>query len=160
MEIIGALLTGLLMFIGILGSILPGLPSTPIVFFAAFGHRLFFGIEGGVGNNTIIILFVLMIVSVLLDWVAGIIGAKKWGATKLGIIGTIAGGIIGIFFGIPGLILGPFIGAFLFEFAGGRSFEHSGKAGFGAVVGIFAGAFGKLTCSIAMTGIFFLSLIL
>ena len=160
MEIIGTLITGIVMIIGILGSILPGLPSTPIVFIAALGHRLFFGMDHSAGNGIMTLLFVIMLFSVMLDWVAGMIGAKKLGASRKGIIGTIVGGIIGIFFGIPGLILGPFLGAFLFELAGGRNLEHSGKAGFGAVLGIFAGACGKLACSFAMTGVFFLSLFL
>ncbi|MDB6131255.1 MAG: hypothetical protein JWM04_2362 [Verrucomicrobiales bacterium] len=76
------------------------------------------------------------------------------GAGKLGIIGAIVGGIAGLFFGLPGIIAGPFVGALLFEMLGGRKMKESAKAGFGATLGIFAGALGKFVVSLLITILF------
>jgi hypothetical protein len=59
-----------------------------------------------------------------------------------------------MFFSLPGLILGPFLGATAFELAGGRPWQESGRAGLGATLGLLAGAIGKVACCVAMMGLF------
>jgi hypothetical protein len=64
------------------------------------------------------------------------------------------GGLIGLFFNLPGILLGPFLGATAFELVGGRNFKESSRAGLGATIGLLAGVLGKLACCMAMMGLF------
>jgi len=86
-------------------------------------------------------------------------GAKRLGATWRGAAGAIIGGLVGLFFNLPGILLGPFIGAMLFEMAGGREWKAASRAGVGATLGLLAGALGKLACCIAMTGLFTMNVV-
>ena len=89
-----------------------------------------------------------------MDYLASVYGAKQLGATWRGATGAIVGGVIGIFFNLPGLLLGPFLGAMLFEMAGGRKVKESSRAGLGATLGLLAGALGKVFCCLAMMALF------
>ena len=141
------------MAIGTITTILPALPGTPVLVLVALGHKLYFG-DKGAAWWVIGVLVLLMIIAVSLDYVATVCGAKKLGATWRGAVGAVLGGIVGLFFNIPGILLGPFIGAGLFEMLGGRGWKASSKAGLGATIGLFAGALGKLACCLAMMGLF------
>jgi uncharacterized protein YqgC (DUF456 family) len=57
------------------------------------------------------------------------------------------------------MLLGPFLGAMLFEMVGGRDWKDSGRAGLGATIGLLAGTLGKLACCAAMIGGFTVSVI-
>ncbi len=152
-QIIGISLTLLVMAAGTITTVLPTLPGTPVLVLAALGHRLYFG-EKGAAWWVIGVLALLMVLAVSLDYLATVLGAKKLGATWRGVIGAIVGGLIGLFFSLPGILLGPFLGALLFEMVGGRGWKASSKAGVGATLGLFLGALGKLACCIAMMGLF------
>jgi uncharacterized protein YqgC (DUF456 family) len=99
------------------------------------------------------------VVSLVIDYVASVYGAKKLGATWRGATGAIVGGLVGLFFSLPGILLGPFIGAFLFEMAGGREWREASKAGVGATLGLLAGTLGKLACCVAMMVLFTVNVI-
>jgi hypothetical protein len=152
-EIIGLILALLLMSVGVAGSVLPGLPSTPIVLLAGVAHKLYFG-PTGPAWWVIVVLALFTALSLVIDYAASVYGAKRLGATWKGGVGAIVGGLIGLFFGIPGVLLGPFLGAFGFEMAGGRPWKEASRAGVGAVLGLLAGALGKLACCVAMMGLF------
>jgi uncharacterized protein len=157
-QIIGLVVTLLVMSVGLFGSVLPGVPSTPVVLVAAIGHRLYFG-DASASTMVLVILGVISLFSVTLDYLASMVGARKLGATWRGVVGAIVGAFIGLFFGPPGLILGPFIGAAAFEMLGGRNFDQASKAGAGAVLGLFVGAIGKMACCVAMMALFAMNVI-
>jgi len=142
-----------LMIAGILGSLVPALPSTPLVFLGALMHFLWMG-ERSVPISILIIMAVLMALSLALEYLATVVGARKLGASWRGVLGATLGGIVGFFFGIPGLILGPMLGALLFERLGGHSTQKAARAGFGALLGIVAGALGKFLTAWIMALIF------
>jgi len=146
------------MCFGLAGSVLPGIPSTPLVMLVAIGHRLYFG-PAGAGNAALLIMGALMAVSLVMDYLASMYGAKKLGATWRGVLGAVVGGLIGVFFNLPGLLLGPFLGALVFEMVGGREWKEAARAGLGAVIGLFVGAIGKLACCVAMMGLFAVNVI-
>ena len=152
-EIIGLSLALIVMLVGLGGSILPGLPSTPLVLLAAIGHRLYFG-EHGASLWVLGILLGLTLLSITIDYLASMYGAKKLGASRRGIFGAVVGGIVGLFFSLPGIILGPFLGALAFEIAGGRHLKEAALAGVGAMLGLLGGALGKLVCCLMMIAIF------
>jgi uncharacterized protein YqgC (DUF456 family) len=158
-QIIGLSLTLLVMLAGLVGSLVPVLPGTPLILVAAVGHRLYFG-EAGASNLVLIILTTLTLVSILFDFLASVLGAKKFGATWRGMIGAVVGGIIGLFFSLPGIIIGPFLGAMLFEMLGDKEFKKAAHAGLGAVVGLLLGIVGKFSIGVVMIILFATSVIL
>lgn len=152
-QIIGLSLALVVMVVGLVGSIVPGLPGTPLVLVAAIGHRLWFG-AASVNNTVLITLVLLTVVSLVFDFLATALGAKKFGATWRGAVGAVIGGVIGLFFSLPGIILGPFLGAMLFEMIGDKEFKAAAKAGAGAVVGLLLGVIGKFSICVLMTALF------
>ena len=157
-QIIGFVLTLLVMLVGTIGTVLPVLPGTPVLVVAALGHKLWFG-DQGAAWWVIAVLVAIMLFSILLDYLATVVGAKKLGATWRGMTGAILGGLIGLFFSLPGILLGPFVGALLLEALGGRGWKESSKAGLGATIGLLAGAVGKVACCVAMLGMFALNVV-
>jgi uncharacterized protein YqgC (DUF456 family) len=129
------------------------------VLIAAIAHRLWFG-QQSISIFVLISLIVLTIASVLLDYFAGMYGAKKFGATWRGVIGALVGGIVGMFFSLPGIIIGPFLGAMIFELMGGYKLDKASRAGLGATIGLFAGVAGKCAVCVVMIGMFAVSVIL
>ncbi|MDA7915629.1 DUF456 domain-containing protein [Verrucomicrobia bacterium] len=152
-EVIGLWLSLIVMLVGLVGCLIPALPSTPIILLAAVGHKCYFDDQGS-SWWIIGLLLVITIVSMVIEHVASVFGAKKMGATKWGVIGAIVGAIVGFFFFLPGMILGPFIGAVGFELMAGRKFGQASKAGVGAILGLLAGVIGKIVFSLMMITIF------
>jgi uncharacterized protein YqgC (DUF456 family) len=158
-EIIGLSLALLVMLAGLIGSLLPGFPGTLVVLAAAVVHRLCFG-QDSASNLVLLILAALTATALAFDFLAGIFGANKFGATWRGMLGAVIGGIAGLFFNLPGIILGPFIGATLFELLGDRELKLALKAGLGATVGLFAGIIGKFAIGVVMILLFATNVIL
>lgn len=152
-EIIGFIIAEGFMVIGAVGSMLPAIPSTPVVFLAALGHKIYFG-DNSISYLILAILGIITLFSLIMDYIASLVGARKLGATWRGVAGALIGGILGLFLGPWGILIGPFIGALTFEMMGGRQFEEASKAGFGALLGIVAGTLGKFICAIAMASLF------
>ncbi|HPC62161.1 MAG TPA: DUF456 family protein [Verrucomicrobiota bacterium] len=157
-EIIGLSLALLVMLVGVAGCVIPGIPGTPLVLAAAVGHRLYFG-QHSAHTWVLVTLTGLTVLSMLVDYVAGMVGARKLGATWRGVLGAVLGGVVGLFFSLPGILLGPFIGATLLEFVGGRELKPAAKAGLGATLGLLVGAVGKVSLAVAMVLLFAVSVI-
>jgi hypothetical protein len=157
-QVIGIILALVVMSLGVAGSVLPGLPSTPLVLIAAVAHKLYFG-PTGVGGMVMTVLVLFTAVSMLMDYLATLLGARHLGATWRGTTGAVVGCLIGMFFSLPGILLGPFVGATVFELAGGRAFPESSRAGLGATLGLLAGAIGKVACCLAMMGLFVINVV-
>lgn len=151
-------LTLLLMLVGVVGCVFPGIPGTPLIFAVAVGHRLIVG-PAGAPTWVLIVLGVIACLSLALDFVAAFFGAKKLGATRWGMTGAVLGGLIGLFAGPVGILLGPFIGAFSLEWFAGREWREAAKAGAGATLGLFVGAVGKLACATGMVLLFVVGLL-
>jgi uncharacterized protein YqgC (DUF456 family) len=145
-----------LVVIGFVGTVLPALPGVPLV----FGGLLLAAWTDGfahVGAVTLVVLGVLALLALAVDFVAGLLGAKRVGASRLALFGAAIGTIVGLFFGIPGLLLGPFLGALLGELASGSSVHRATGVGIAAWLGFLVGAAVKLAICCAMLGIFALA---
>ncbi|MBP7827638.1 MAG: DUF456 family protein [Verrucomicrobia bacterium] len=158
-EMLGLSLALAVMLVGLVGSVVPGLPGSPLVVLAAILHRLYFG-EKSVSNLVLIVLVLLMLASLGLDFLATVVGARKLGATWRGAVGAVVGGMIGLFFGLPGIILGPFLGAVLLELLGRKEFKKALQAGTGAVLGLLLGAVGKFALCVMMILLFAVNVVL
>jgi len=149
--IIGAILT----FTGLAGLLLPLVPGAPLLF---LGLLLGAWAEGFryIGVWTLLLLAGMAALTYVVEFVASILGVKKYGGSRRAMVGAALGGLVGIFLGIPGILLGPFVGAVIGELSLQRSLDEASRAGFGTVVGLAIGVAGKLAIGIAMIGIFLL----
>jgi len=148
----------LLMLVGVVGLILPALPGVPLVFAGMLLAAWAEGFER-VGMWTLTSLAALTALSILIDLWATAVGAKRARASGLAIFGAFAGTVVGIFFGLPGLFLGPFVGAVLGELIARRRLHHADivpalRVGVGTWIGIALGIALKLTLTISMIAIF------
>jgi uncharacterized protein len=157
MEIFWFLVAIVLMAIGLIGTVVPVVPGTTIILGAAVIHRLALGVERSLGWTAILALLLLTFISYAIDAAASYLGAKRFGATKWGVIGGVIGAIIGLFFGLIGLFVAPVIGAIAGEFIGGKRLVTAGRAGWGTLMGNLVGTVAKLFLGLIMIGIFFMN---
>jgi uncharacterized protein YqgC (DUF456 family) len=157
MELFWWFLTIVLFAIGLIGTVLPFLPGTTIILAAAIIHRIMLGPEKSVGWGIIAVLVLLTLITYLLDFLGGYLGAKYFGAGRWGTVGAIIGAVIGLFFGIIGLFIGPVIGAVIGECIAGKKMIDAGRAGWGSLLGNLSGMVGKLLIGLAMIVIFLMT---
>jgi uncharacterized protein YqgC (DUF456 family) len=150
-------LSALLILVGLAGTVLPALPGLPIVF-AGMLLAAWAGDFERISGWTMAVLGALTLLALGLDFVAGLLGAKRVGASKLALLGAAIGTLVGLFFGLFGLILGPFVGAVLGELAHGRQAAKSMKVGLGTWLGMAFGAIAKIALAFVMLGIFLFAL--
>jgi uncharacterized protein len=147
------ILGGVLAVTGLAGLLLPVLPGAPLLFlgllFAAWAEDFHY-----VGLRTLLLLASMAALTYLVDFFASLMGTKRFGGSKRAMAGAAIGGVLGMFLGLPGIILGPFIGAVLGELSLQRTMSQAGRAGLGTVIGMAVGVAGKLAIGIAMIGIF------
>jgi uncharacterized protein YqgC (DUF456 family) len=153
MEIFFWVLCAVCVLIGLVGTILPMLPGTPIVFIG-----LLFGAWANdfekVGWIPLTILGVLTAATFAIDFIATKIGVEKTGASSLALFGAMLGTVLGIFFGFFGVFVFPFIGAVIGEYVVKRDAIQAGKVGLGTWLGMVIGIAAKLGINFAMVGVF------
>jgi uncharacterized protein YqgC (DUF456 family) len=149
-------LSAVLILVGILGTVVPALPGVPLVFagmlLAAWADHF-----QHVGTITLVVLGVLSLLALAIDFVAGLLGAKRVGASPHAIWGAVLGTIVGLFFGLPGLVFGPFLGAVAGELLVGSRLERAAHVGVGTWLGLLFGTLAKIALCFAMLGVFALS---
>lgn len=149
MEIFLLVIAFLLMLIGVIGCIVPGLPGTPIAYLglwiAQATERVDFSWQ------FLLVWGIVMIAVSALDYVVPAWGTKHYGGTRYGVWGSTLGVFVGLFFGAAGVILGPLVGAVLGEMLSGKALSEALKAGWGSFVGILFGTVIKLICCGLMT---------
>jgi uncharacterized protein YqgC (DUF456 family) len=107
-----------------------------------------------VGTVTIIGLGILTVASYFVDVATMALGMKRLGASKRAMAGAAIGTIAGLFFGLPGLLLGPFVGAVIGELTVQRDLGRAGRAGLAAWIGFLVGTVVKVGLAFAMVGLF------
>ena len=146
-------LAALMVVAGLAGAVLPALPGVTLVYgglvVAAWADDF-----QRVGWITLTFLGVLTVASFAIDFAATAMGAKRVGATKYAIIGAALGTLGGLFLGIPGLILGPFVGAVIGEMLSHGEWRKATQAGLATWMGLLFGTLAKLALVFTMLGIF------
>ncbi len=144
----------ILFLIGLAGIVLPALPGLPVIWLGI----LTYGFATGFSKITVgvvVITGVLALVGVLVDFLAGMFGAKTFGASWYGVLGALLGGLFGFVTGsVFGLFAGSFIGAWLGEYLKYERTVKATKAGFGTIAGIVFGMVLKIIFALLMIGIF------
>jgi uncharacterized protein YqgC (DUF456 family) len=158
-ENVFLLLGGALVVIGIVGTVMPALPGAPVVFVGLLIAAWAEGFQK-VGWFTLSVLAVLTLLSFGVELLASSLGAKRVGASWAALFCAAVGAIVGLFFGLPGFILGPFVGAVAGEYAARRNWRQASRVGLGTWIGMLLGIAGKLTLVFAMVGIFLTAYVL
>ena len=146
---------GILVIAGLVGLILPAIPGAPLLFAGMFLAAWVEDFQY-VGAGTLTVLAVLAALSYAADFAAGAFGARRFGASRRAVIGAALGAVVGMFFGLPGILLGPFAGAVTGELSSRRSLGEAGRAGLGATIGLALGAAAKIALAFTMIGTFLL----
>jgi uncharacterized protein len=148
-------LTLSLLVVGLLGAVLPFVPGPLLIFIAGIVHT-WLRPESGMSWQGIVLLALLLVIAYFLDIASGAMGARWFGASKWGILGVFVGGVVGLFFALPGLILGPIVGGLSFELLfAKKEMRPAMKSTWGTLVGTGAGLVLRLAVSIAMLATFF-----
>jgi uncharacterized protein YqgC (DUF456 family) len=147
------IVVGLLFVAGLVGSVVPWLPG-PLFILAGAVLWAFATDFETLGFGRLAILGALTILGFLLDFVAGAVGARRYGASRWGVIGAILGAIVGLFVGPFGVILGGVAGAVVAELLRGADVGASVRSGIGALLGLLAGLLADLVVSLTMIGLF------
>jgi uncharacterized protein YqgC (DUF456 family) len=139
----------LLMLIGIVGCLVPVLPGPPLSYLGLV--VIHFTRFAEVSQKLFIILGIIAVVVTVLDYIVPIWGTRHFGGSKYGARGATVGLVIGLFLGPPGIIIGPFIGAFVGELIFKDDVKYALKAGFGSLLGFMTGVGLKLAASLLIT---------
>ena len=142
-----------LVLVGLAGVVLPALPGTILIFggllLAAWADDFV-----RVGTGTMVGLGILTVASYFVDVATMAVGMKRLGTTRRAMAGAAIGTVAGLFFGLPGLIIGPFAGAVLGELTAHHDVGRAGRAGLAAWIGFLIGTIAKVGLAFAMVGIF------
>ncbi|MBI4049244.1 MAG: DUF456 domain-containing protein [Candidatus Doudnabacteria bacterium] len=153
------ILSGILILVGLAGTVLPLLPGPPV----ALAGLIILGVASHfekVGAVAISVFSALTLLTILFDFIGPALGAKKYKSTKYGVYGAVIGAILGVLVGGPiGAFVGPFIGALIGELVFSQKEANSAfKSAWGAFVGFLVSTMFKLAVTLAMAVYFIFAL--
>jgi uncharacterized protein YqgC (DUF456 family) len=142
-----------LILIGFVGIVMPALPGHILIFagllLAAWADHF-----TRVGVPTLVVIGVIGATSYVVDFLAAGIGVKRLGASRRAMAGAALGTVAGLVFGLPGIVIGPFVGAVVGELTVHRDWKRVGRAGVAAWIGFAIGTAVKVAVAFMMVGIF------
>jgi len=157
MSVPGLITASVLFLAGLVGTFLPVLPGAILIFTGAFLYGFIVDFQGGLDLMFYLGQGAAVLIIFLIDYTAGIWGARKFGGSPAAVIGSIAGLILGLFtLGPFGIIIGPFIGAFAGEYLNRQNVQAAMRAAMGTAIGIVGGTALKLAIEIVMIVWFFM----
>ncbi|CEJ46072.1 DUF456 domain-containing protein [Umezakia ovalisporum] len=155
----------MIMVVGIIGSVVPGVPGSSLILTSIIIWGLISSSFAAI-KISLIVTVVVLLLSIAVDFLASYLGAQKAGASKWGQIGAMVGLLLGFFgllptlpFGGPllGILLGPLLGAIVGEFIYRRQLWLAIKAGVGIIVGSLIGNLIQGLLAIAAVVVFVLT---
>ena len=143
----------MLVVVGLAGIVLPAIPGTVLIF---AGLWLFAWADGftRVGVATIVVLGIVAAATYFVDVAMMAAGMKRLGTSRRAMAGAAIGTVAGFFFGLPGLVIGPFAGAVIGELTAHGDLSRAGRAGVAAWIGFAIGTAVKVGLAFVMIGIF------
>jgi len=159
LNLLFLMLSTAVMFTGLAGVFLPVLPGVPLVFAGTLIYAWSTGFQViTIGN--LILFAILTAIAGAVDYAGGLITAKKYGASKYGLIGGFLGGMFGlILLSIPGLIAGQLMGVILGELYFGKQLKESFTSGFAMFVGYILGSTVKIFFAGLIVIVFYIKVI-
>jgi hypothetical protein len=158
MEILLYVLGAAALAAGIAGVVLPAIPGSVLL---VAGALLVAWAEGftRVSGWTVAACAAIGVAIWVVDFAAGVLGARAFGASRWAVLGAGLGLLVGMCLGLPGIVLGPPVGAIALEYARDPNFERALKAGAGAFVGFVLGTAVKVALSFVLVGVLVLALV-
>lgn len=157
MDILLIIIASLLIFLGIIGCIVPVLPGPPLSYVGFL--ILHFTRWGNIPFNLLLWLGIAAAVVTILDYVLPIWATQRFGGTKRGVWGATLGLLVGLFLLPPyGIIVGPFLGAFLGELSARQEHQKALRSAFGSLIGFVLGTGLKFAVSGVITYYFIVEL--
>ena len=153
------ILAVLLIAVGVAGTVLPALPGVILVL-AGIVLGAWIGDFVQVSGVTVTVVTVIAIAALLIDYFAGVLGAKKAGASKEAIVGALIGTVMGIFTGLWGLIFMPLAGAVAGQYLVDRDLIRARNVGLATWLGMAVGMVAKVALTFLMIGIFVAALLI
>lgn len=159
MEILLYVLGALALLAGLAGLALPALPGALLLLSGAvlLGWAGHFAV---IGWGTIAAAAVLTGLMLAVDWIAGLLGARAFGASRWAMLGAGLGALVGLFFGLPGVVLGPVVGGVAFQYWKDPDLERAARAGLGVLLGFVVGTTVKMALGFALVAMLVLALVL
>lgn len=146
-------LTALLLLGGLVGSVVPLLPGTTLIFAGALLHKLL--LPHTLGTAAVVWIGVLWALSIGADFLCTLLGTRLLGGSKWGMTGATGGALAGMFFSLPALLLGTILGAFAAEkLLARRGDDDAFRAGLGAALGFLASTVVRVLFALAMVALF------
>jgi uncharacterized protein YqgC (DUF456 family) len=138
--------------VGLAGLVLPALPGMPLVL---VGLALAAWADGftRIGVATVIAIAALAVLGTVFDYLAGVLGARRAGASRWGLVGAVVGLLAGLPLGLIGLVVGPVAGAMAFEYAKDTDIRRAARAGAGVLIGFILGTALKYAVAMTMVGL-------
>lgn len=153
MEYLVWTLTVSMLMIGLIGCIIPMLPGTTFILLGVVLHK--FLLPDSISWAVVGWIAVIWFVSIIADFAGVMIGARLFGGSKWGMGGATGGAFVGMFFSLPALLLGTFLGAVAAEKLGAKkSHRDSLRSGVGATAGFLISTAARLACAMAMIALF------
>ena len=149
-------LAAALILAGLAGLMLPVLPGAALLL-AGFVVAAWAEDFRYVGVATLSLLALLGCLIFAVDFVAGALGARRFGASPRAALGAALGAVAGLVFGPVGFFIGPFVGAVIGELSARRSLHQASLAGVGATLGLVFGVAAKLALALTMIGVFLIA---
>ncbi len=149
-DIVFIALGAIMIIVGIIGCIVPGMPGTPLCWGALMLG--YFVQWADVKILALIIFGVLTIIVEILNNFVPSIFAKKSGGSKAGSTGATVGVLLGVCTGnFIGILLGPFLGALVGELIHDHSqFKQALKSAWFSFLGFLAGSGLRLIVSLSI----------
>jgi uncharacterized protein YqgC (DUF456 family) len=139
--------------LGLVGVVMPALPGHVLILAGLVVAAWADGFAH-VSAWTLGVIALVAIASYGIDFVTAAVSTRRLGASKDAMVGAALGTMGGLFFGLPGLILGPFVGAVIGELIASRNLRQAGRAGIAATIGFAIGTAVKVAFAFVMIAIF------
>jgi uncharacterized protein len=142
-----------LIVIGVIGTVLPILPGTVLIFAGIV-------LAGWADDFTRVspwlvgVTAVLALVSVVADYLAAVLGARRLGASREALLGAAIGTVLGVLTGFWGLVFMPLLGAAVGELIALSGWRRAGQVALGTWIGLMIGMAVKIATAFAMIGLF------
>jgi uncharacterized protein YqgC (DUF456 family) len=139
--------------VGLAGIVLPALPGHLLIL---AGLALAAWADGfrHVSGWTLGVIGVIALSSFAVDFLSTALTARTLGASRRAMAGAAIGTLGGLFFGLPGLIAGPFVGAVIGELTATKDVRQAGRAGLAATIGFAIGTAVKVALAFVMIAVF------
>ncbi|TBH21128.1 DUF456 domain-containing protein [Thermus thermamylovorans] len=135
--------------LAVLLTFLPFFPATLLILAAAFLHELLLGFQD-LSVGLWLLLGALALLAMAVDNLAALLGARRYGAGRAGLWGAFLGALLGLLLGVWGVLVLPFLLAWLFELFSGRGPKEALRAAWGTLVGLMGGVVAKAILHVAM----------